>query len=408
MLRAAALAVAGIAVFVGVMYLRFEGDTVPASTPTPLTTPNRASISELCESYPRVPKPPQCGPVNGLFVRPTVPPTPKSAAPTPEVREQLTNLRAGRNIGRDAERGRIAFVRGDDIGVKELAGGQERRLTDDQRNTAPRWSADGKWIAFQKRPDNGFGLSGWVVSAEGGSQAKVADEAFSLSWSPVNSMLAYTGGGFINTLNAETGERRALARAGHFAWSPDGLNIAFGWSEDAGGDGSMCAVGFRVYGTVCQVRQGLSVVHAAGSGARRDVYEVTHQCTAWSPQGDVVAFSRGEGRAPEDTNRDPEPAATRRIWLGDSAGRVQQLTSDATYSDNWPTWSSGGSYILFVRVMAGDFQGYGIRSGANIELWLMNADGKDPRKAAVLGASTPEGYYGFIHWDDLFDWYGAR
>src|SRR5205809_3500232 len=91
MLRAAALAVAGIAVFVGVMYLRFEGDTVPASTPTPLTTPNRASISELCESYPRVPKPPQCGPVNGLFVRPTVPPTPKSAAPTPEVREQLTN-----------------------------------------------------------------------------------------------------------------------------------------------------------------------------------------------------------------------------------------------------------------------------------------------------------------------------
>jgi len=516
MLRAAALAVAGIAVFVGVMYLRFEGDTVPASTPTPLTTPNRASISELCESYPRVPKPPQCGPVNGLFVRPTVPPTPKSAAPTPEVREQLTNLRAGRNIGRDAELGRIAFVRGDDIWVKELAGGEERRLTDDQRNTAPRWSADGKWIAFQKRPDNGFGLSGWVVSAEGGSQAKVADEAFSLSWSPVNSVLAYTGGGFINTLNLDTGERRALARAGHFAWSPDGLNIAFGWSEDAGGDGSMCAVGFRVYGTVCQVRQGLSVVNAEGSGARRDVYEVTHQSTAgpipylhcwsrdgrylsfwqepidsssisadgaplfvipvdggeprelgrtlldregiitwspngsqiafvdgggrdiwirkhlvisdltgagtafrnddgtaelnpaWSPQGDVVAFSRGEGRAPEDTNRDPEPAATRRIWLGDSAGRVQQLTSDATYSDNWPTWSSGGSYILFVRVMAGDFQGYGIRSGANIELWLMNADGKDPRKAAVLGASTPEGYYGFIHWDDLFDWYGAR
>src|SRR2546427_10584475 len=183
MLRAAALAVAGIAVFVGVMYLRFEGDTVPASTPTPLTTPNRASISELCESYPRVPKPPQCGPVNGLFVRPTVPPTPKSAAPTPEVREQLTNLRAGRNIGRDAELGRIAFVRGDDIWVKEVAGGEERRLTDDQRNTAPPSSADGQWIAFQQRPDNGFRLSEYVVLGEEGCHARIADRALCLSWS---------------------------------------------------------------------------------------------------------------------------------------------------------------------------------------------------------------------------------
>jgi len=129
---------------------------------------------------------------------------------------------------------------------------------------------------------------------------------------------------------------------------------------------------------------------------------------AWSPQGDVIAFSRGEGRAPEDTNRDPEPAATRRIWLGDSAGRVQQLTTDPTYSDNWPTWSSDGSYILFVRVMAGDFQGYGIRSGANVELWLMNADGSDQRKVVDVGASTAEGYYGLIHWDQLFDWYGVR
>src|SRR5437667_283985 len=419
MLRAAALAVAGIAVFVGVMYLRFEGDTVPASTPTPLTTPNRASISELCESYPRVPKPPQCGPVNGLFVRPTVPPTPKSAAPTPEVREQLTNLRAGRNIGRDAELGRIAFVRGDDIWVKELAGGEERRLTDDQRNTAPRWSADGKWIAFQKRPDNGFGLSGWVVSAEGGVARRDVYEVSHQStagpipylhcWSrdgrylsfwqePIDSSSISADGAPLFVIPVDGGEPRELGRTlldreGIITWSPNGSQIAF---VDGGGRDIW-------------IRKHLVISDLTGAGtAFRNDDGTAELNPAWSPQGDVVAFSRGEGRAPEDTNRDPEPAATRGIWLGDSAGRVQQLTSDATYSDNWPTWSSGGSYILFVRVMAGDFQGYGIRSGANIELWLMNADGKDPRKAAVLGASTPEGYYRFIHWDDLFDWYGAR
>src|SRR5439155_7232090 len=120
MLRAAALAASVIAVFLGVMFLRFQGDTVPASTPTPLTTANRASISGLCKTYPRVPKPPQCGPFNGIFARPTAPPTSRSAAPSPEVREQLTILRDGRNIGPEADLGRIAFVRGNDICVKDL------------------------------------------------------------------------------------------------------------------------------------------------------------------------------------------------------------------------------------------------------------------------------------------------
>src|SRR5437867_3189547 len=120
MLRAAAVAASVIAVFLGVMYLRFHGETIPASTPTPLTTPNQVSISELCKSYARVPKPPQCGAEVGWRGQPTVPSAPQaptSAPPSPEVRERLTALRSGSNVGLASVLGRIVFVRGSDIWV---------------------------------------------------------------------------------------------------------------------------------------------------------------------------------------------------------------------------------------------------------------------------------------------------
>ena len=508
MLRAVALAVAVVSAFLGVMYLRFQGDTVPVSAPTPLPSPRRISISERCKSYARVPKPPQCGAAVGWAGQPTVPPplqTPTTAPPSPEVRERLTVLRSGSNVGLASVLGRIVFVRGSDIWVRDLASDEEYQLTNDERNTAPHWSADGRWIAFQKSPLDpsiGYGFpEWWVMSADGQSTTKLADEALSVAWSPVHALLAYTGGGFINTYNPDTAERRVLARAGHFGWSPDGLRIGFDWSEAAGGD---------------QVRQGLSIISADGSGARRDVYQAMHQSSygpipqfhgwsgdgrylsfwqeqilsasisadgaplfvipadggkpqevgrtllyqngiiawapnssqiafvngggrdiwvrkhvvisdlagagaafrnddgtaelnpAWSPQSDVVAFSRGEGRAPEDTHEGPGPAATRRIWLGDSAGGVQQLTSDDAYSDNGPLWSNDGSRILFVRLKATDIQGYGIRAGAGLELWLMNGDGSEQRKVLEFAPATLRGYYGFIYWNQLFDWYRGR
>ncbi len=100
MLRAAALAVAAFAAFIGVMYVRFSGDTVPPPEPTPsgpfgptsvpfreaASASEQISMAERCNHYARVPKPPQCEAVAGFL--PTVPPTP----PTDPIPRMLAGM----------------------------------------------------------------------------------------------------------------------------------------------------------------------------------------------------------------------------------------------------------------------------------------------------------------------------
>ena len=77
-MRAAALAVAVVAAFVGVMYLRFASDAVHRPDPTPSPPSAPLSIADRCASYSRYPKPLQCGTPTGplWWGMPTVPPAP--------------------------------------------------------------------------------------------------------------------------------------------------------------------------------------------------------------------------------------------------------------------------------------------------------------------------------------------
>ncbi|MCP4166393.1 MAG: hypothetical protein GY759_10925 [Chloroflexi bacterium] len=46
--------------------------------------------------------------------------------------------------------GRLAYIQGGDIWVKELFEGSPERMTTDGRNQEPKWSPSGTWLAFRK------------------------------------------------------------------------------------------------------------------------------------------------------------------------------------------------------------------------------------------------------------------
>lgn len=141
--------------------------------------------------------------------------------------------------------GKLAFVRDGDIWVKPLPDGKAVRLTRDGRNTSPRWSPSGRWLAFEKvfyeEVDAGSGRKLrtvkaselWAMRDSGAGAQRVAPGSSACqSWSPTADTLAYSDGEGIWTVTATVDlqkPRKVLAEGGLACrpWSPDGRWLAY-------------------------------------------------------------------------------------------------------------------------------------------------------------------------------------
>jgi hypothetical protein len=131
-----------------------------------------------------------------------------------------------------------AFVRSGDLWIK--IGEEERRLTEGEQVREPKWSRDGRWIAY---------TSGQrtlrLFSLDSGTSLTVSENATNVQWSPVNNKLAFQSDAILHVADADRWEdgqavTNAAKGVGNYSWLPNGRGflvstqaqpLPSGWSD---------------------------------------------------------------------------------------------------------------------------------------------------------------------------------
>jgi hypothetical protein len=226
----------------------------------------------------------------------------------------------------------------------------------------PKWSPDGRKIAFMSKRDGNFEI--YSMNADGTGQTRLtnnpAADGFP-AWSPDGTKIAFVSGDLRNTttfeiyvMNADGSNRTRLTIDslidGVPTWSPDGTKIVF-----MSGAGSLFDLNsFEVF-----------VMNANGSNRTRLTNNtVMDGQPSYSPDGTKILFSSG----------DAFNTAGIEIYLMNADGTNKTQLTNNSVTDGFPAWSPDGAKIVFASGIprSNPFNPF---DETNVDLYVMNANG---------------------------------
>jgi dipeptidyl aminopeptidase/acylaminoacyl peptidase len=250
---------------------------------------------------------------------------------------------------------RIAFVVGEadpseranrsSIWLTDIDGGEPRQFTcGAKREASPRWSPDGRHLAFLSNRD-GDKVQVFVIPADGGEARAVTSVAGGVStfeWSPDGETIAFVSRVPLCPADKDAPVIPAIREVHRIAQKSDGSGLLDGYSHI-----------FVVPREGGEPRQ---LTH--GDWDSRDI--------AWAPDGREIVFgsNRGDDR---DWNDRAELYA-----VDATTGDTRQLTAAGGLLGA-PSYSPDGAWIASVGRRPN------APTGANIQLWLVPAQGGEPR-----------------------------
>jgi TolB protein len=225
-------------------------------------------------------------------------------------------------------------------------------------------SPDGDKIIFASNREGTYHI--YLANADGGGLTKLTDEAagdFSPRWSPDGKLIAFSRTGSLMVMEADGENVREVTKASPEAnagpceagaflggWSPDGQQLVFYAASVTQSAGQICAV--NIDGS------DLTVVANEPPG--------WHVEPSWSPDGEWIAYRFID---PDTNNYEiykVRPDGTSRI----------NLTSDPAM-DLEPYWSPDGKWIVFGSNRSGDFDLYMMEPDGSGVAQLTTTAGKD-------------------------------
>jgi len=375
-----------------------------------------------------------------------------SAAPASAATAQPSSSSAAspRNV-----RGELAFVAYGKLYLRGGPAGGPRQVVLPGLAYAPAWSADGRWLAVEvsspppaSQPYLRTPATLWLVTAAGAGARPLTPASWQVSgfsWAPDRDQLAVTAylpqapqaRSYLTAAVAPTGQPRILITGGYLTepgWSPDGRRLAVGLGTFTGG----------------QWHSALDVLSVTG-GAPAVVTATTQnvlELAGWWPDGqgllywldyqgsasiaadglplDSVALGGRPPRtlvpamlvhgswlafSPHGTALAAVSGGNRVIWSGGkqitlcvTAGPCTPVAQPVGVVSVGPSWSPGGTAIVFARLSASgpfgpnghaDFSPYWItRWEATSRLWTVGASGSGARPVAGAGPGAVDPVWG--------------
>lgn len=208
----------------------------------------------------------------------------------------------------------------------------------------------------------------WRIDADGANHRRIGP-GFEAAWSPDGSMIAFnstrSGSDQIWRRNVDSGswgynltqltEDTPHKRVNNFiAWSPDGRWIAFEADRDRDDP--------EIY-----------LANAVdGSNQQRLTFtRALDEVPSWSPDGSRILFS-------SDRHDEPQ-SGTYDIYIMNRDGSGQRRLTHTPGAASYPSMSADGATIAY---------SYQVGEDSPAQIWLMNADGSNPR-LLIEGGSIP-------------------